>query len=130
MDVTITANTLERYVPTLRASDDDFRLRVVLHDFGMVWQHATVPERELLVAAEPELFDPRWDAFLAAYVEHLCYHADLPAPDWVFTEGRHLGRFWYAGGCFPYERGNTVLTTPAAFEVHGIWFPERELEVV
>ena len=28
------------------------------------------------------------------------------------------------------ERVATILTTPGAFEAHGIWFPERELEVV
>ena len=130
MDVTITANALARYVPTLRESDDDFRLRLVLHDFGMVFQHADDRERTFLVSEEPDLFDSRWDAFLAAYVEHLCYHADIPAPSWVFAAERHLARFWYPGRRFPREKAATILTTPAAFEMHGIWFPERELEVV
>ena len=135
MDVTITANTLARYVPVLRASDDDFRLRVVLHDFGMVFQHATTLDRSFLVSEEPELFDPRWDAFLAAYTEYLeepelfdprwdaflaayteylCYHAAIPTPAWVFTAERHLPRFWYPGRRFPRERAATILTTPAA----------------
>lgn len=130
MDVTITANALARYVPILRASDDDFRLRVVLHDFGMVFQHADTQERMFLVAEEPEPFDARWDAFLAAYIEHLCYHAGIKAPSWVFTSERHLPNFWYPGRRFPRERAATILTTPGAFEAHGIWFPERELEVV
>lgn len=59
MDVTITANTLENYVPALRMSDDDFRLRIVLHDFGMVFQHADNRERSFLVERAPELFDTR-----------------------------------------------------------------------
>ena len=130
IDVTIAANTLDRYVPVLRESDDDFRLRIVLHDFGMVFQHASSEDRRLLVAGEPELFDPRWDAFLAAYTEHLCYHAGIPTPDWVFATERHLQSFWYAGRRFPRERAATILTTPAAFEAHGIWFPAWELEVV
>ena len=130
MDVTITANTLARYVPALRKSGDDFRLRIILHDFGMVFQHADARERAFLVEQEPEPFDPRWDAFLAAYTEHLCRHAGIEAPAWVFTAQRHLPAFWYAGERFPSERAATILTTPAAFEVHGIWFPERELEVV
>ena len=129
-DVTITANTLDRYVPMLREADDDFRLRIILHDFGMVFQHAGPEDRKLLVAREPELFDPRWDAFLAAYTEHLCYHAGIPAPGWVFARERHLPSFWYAGRRFPRERAATILTTPAAFEAHGIWFPAWELEVV
>ncbi len=67
---------------------------------------------------------------VSLYVEYLCYHADLPAPGWVFTEKRYLDRFWFAGKRFPRERTATILTTPGAFEAHGIWFPERELEVV
>lgn len=130
-DVTITANVLANYVAALREeSDEAWRARIVLHDFGMVWQHAVAAERELLVATEPELFDPPWDAFLAAYVEYLCYHAELPAPEWVFGPERYLAEFWFPGPRFPRERAATILTTPAAFEAHGIWFPARELEVV
>ena len=130
-DVTITANVLANYVGALREeSDDAWRARIVLHDFGMVWQHASAAEREVLVTTEPEPFDPRWDAFLAAYVEYLCYHAELRAPEWVFGPGRHLAQFWFPGPRFPRERAATILTTPAAFEAHGIWFPARELEVV
>ena len=112
MDVTITANTLARYVPALRKSGDDFRLRIILHDFGMVFQHADARERAFLVEQEPEPFDPRWDAFLAAYTEHLCRHAGIKAPAWVFTAQRHLPAFWYAGERFPSERAATILTTP------------------
>ena len=130
-DLTITANVLANYVPALRAeSDDGWRARIVLHDFGLVWQHATAAEREVLMAAEPEPFDSNWDAFLAAYVEYLCYHAEMPVPEWVFGAGRYLPRFWFPGPRFPRERAATILTTPAAFEAHGIWFPARELEVV
>ena len=101
-DVTITANVLANYVPTLRHEDDEvWRARVVLHDFGMVWQHADATERELLVADEPEPFDQRWDAFLAAYVEYLCYHADMAAPRWVFKRSRHLSEFWFPGRPVP-----------------------------
>ena len=130
-DVTITANILANYVDALREeSDEAWRARIVLHDFGLVWQHADAAEREVLVATEPEPFDARWDAFLAAYVEYLCYHAELPAPGWVFGPGRHLGVFWFPGPRFPREKAATILTTPAAFEAHGIWFPARELVVV
>ena len=130
MDVTITANVLARYVSALRGSDEDFRLRLVLHDFGMVFQHAATAERVVLLAEEPELFDARWDAFLAAYAEHLAHHAGLEAPAWVGGPRRYLREFWFPGRRFPRERAATILTTPGAFEAHGIWFPARELEVV
>ena len=130
LDVTITANRLACYVSALRDYDDEFRLRVILHDFGLVWQHASPTERIVLVDEEPELFEQRWDAFLAAYVEHLCYRAGLDVPDWVQDESRYLTRMWWAGDPFEFERGSIILSTPAAFEVHGIWLDERELQVV
>ena len=33
------ANQLAEYPPVLRDSDDEFRLRLLLHDFAMVWHH-------------------------------------------------------------------------------------------
>lgn len=130
LDVTITANRMACYVPSLAGYDDDFRLRVILHDFGLGWQHAGATARTVLVAEEPEPFDQRWDAFLAAYAEHLCYHAGLDMPEWAQHERRYLKRMWWAGDPFKFERGSIILRTPAAFEVHGIWIDERELEVV
>lgn len=118
------------YVPALKAGDDDFRLRLVLHEFGMVFQHASAAERVALLAPEPALFDPRWDAFLAAYAEHLAYHAGLEAPTWAAAPQRCLRRFWFPVRRFDRERAGTILTTPGAFEAHGIWFPRRELQVV
>ena len=64
-DPSIVANVLANYVPALRAERDDvWRSRIVLHDFGLVWQHAGHTERIVLVAVEPVAFDRRWDAFL------------------------------------------------------------------
>lgn len=130
MDKSITDNRLVCYVPALRECDDRFRLRVILHDFGMVWQHATPAQRELLVAQEPESVDERWDAFLGAYVEHLCYHAGLTAPAWTRHNSRYLQRMWWPAHYFDFERGSVMMSTPAAFEIHGIWIAERELEVI
>ena len=130
MDKTITSNRLACYVSGLRDFDDKFRLRVILHDFGMVWQHADRRERGVLVEEEPEPFDERWDAFLAAYVEHLCYHAEMVAPAWTQHERRYLKRMWWPAHYFEFERGSVMMSTPVAFEVHGMWIAERELEVV
>ena len=130
LNPTIISNRLADYVSSLATYDDDFRLRVVLHDFGLVWQHAGPQQRKVLVAVEPSLFDQRWDAFLAAYVEHLCYHAGLAVPEWAQRDCRYLKQMWWAGDPFDFERGSVILSTPAAFEVHGIWLDERELQVV
>ncbi len=65
-DPCITENRLACYVPALRGYDDMFRRRVVLHGFGTVWRDTNNAERAVLAAEEPERFDERWDAFLAA----------------------------------------------------------------
>ena len=129
-DSVIEAHTMAAYVSLLRTVDDDFRLRLILHEFGLVFQHASATEREVLLGSEPPLFDPCWDAFLAAYAEHLAYHASLPAPRWAMAPERYLRRFWFPGRLFADERFGAILTTPGHFEAHGIWFPRRELTVV
>ena len=129
-DRTITANTMARYVPVLRDADEEMRLRWILHDFGMVYRHASTAERAFLLLEEPEVFEQRWDAFLGAYAEHLTTRAGAPTPPWARRPCRYLREFWFAPRRFPRERVRTFLTTPASFESHGIWFPERELEVV
>lgn len=124
------ANALWRYVPALRRENDEWRLRLVLHDFGLVWEATPAAERIDLVRREPDHIDLRWDAFLAAYVEHLCICDGIEPPSWVLAPSRHLGAFWYAGGCHDYDRVRTIVTTPITFEAHGIWFPREELMVV
>ena len=129
-DLTITQSTLSQYVPVLRDVDDEFRLRLILHDFGMVYEHAEAAGRTVLLDEEPELFEPRWDAFLGAYAGHLTTRSGAATPVWAQQPCRFLHDFWFAPRRYPRERARTFLTTPALFEEHGIWFPERELEVV
>jgi len=123
-------NALWRYVPALRRENDEWRLRLVLHDFGLVWEDTPIGRRSALVSREPDGIDPRWDAFLAAYVEHRCISDGLEPPAWTLQRERQLREFWYAGGCHDYDRVRTIVTTPITFEAHGIWFPREELTVV
>ena len=129
-DSCIAANRLACYVSALRGYDDAFRLRVILHDFGLVWADADNDERAVLAAEEPEPFDPRWDAFLAAYVEYLCRRDGIQAPGWTRRRCRYLEQMWWAADYFEFERGGVVVTTPTAFEAHGVWIAERDLHVV
>jgi hypothetical protein len=86
--------TLAEYVPRLRKADDDiWRMRIVLHEFGLRWDDTPVDERLELVERVPESINAPWDAFLAAYVEHRCYHDGTP--DWVFAADRYLDGFWF-----------------------------------
>ena len=96
----------------------------------MVWDDADNDERAVLAAEEPEPFDPRWDAFLAAHVEYLCRRDGSEAPAWTRRPGRYLERMWWAADYFEFERGGVIVTTPIEFEAHGVWLAERELHVV
>ncbi len=124
------ANALWRYVPALRNENDEWRLRLVLHDFGLVWEDTPVGQRFDLVSREPDRIDPHWDAFLAAYAEHRCIEDGIDPPSWALRPDRVLKTFWYAGGCHDYDRVRTIVTTPITFEAHGIWLPREELAVV
>ena len=86
--------------------------------------------RPMLVADEPDSVDERWDAFLAAVAEHLCCEAGLGPPAWRHGPPRHLPEFWFAGGCFDFDRARTIATTPTAFDRHGVWLPRDEPVVV
>lgn len=123
-------NRLATYVPTLRECDEILRLRLILHDFGLVWVSTAQGARLALVEDEPAPIDPQWDAFLAAYVEYLCQLDGIDPPAWVTAPVRFLRQCWYPGGCLPHDRVRTIVTTPVAFEMHGIWFPKEELKVV
>ncbi|HWL45406.1 MAG TPA: hypothetical protein VNQ73_20860 [Ilumatobacter sp.] len=124
--------SLAGYVPELRAADDEWRLRVILHEFGLLWETTTPADRPGLIADEPPALDPRWDAFLAAYAEHLSWHLGVAAPDWVFQPGRYLPSMWFAGAppTMRAARVEAVVHSPAAFEAHGVLLPARELAVV
>jgi len=129
-DPCITENRLACYVPALRNCDDAFRLRIVLHGFGTVWRDANNAERVVLATEEPERFDPRWDAFLAAYIEHLCACDGLEAPGWTRAPERYLEQMWWSADYFDFERGRVIVTTPPVFEAHGVWIADSDLLVV
>ena len=124
------SSDLASYVPELRVRADECRLRLLLHDFGLVWQGTPSDERAALVAVEPDGIDDRWDAFCAAYAEHLCTEDGLTPPEWTHATHRRLSPYWFAGGCFAFDRSRTISMTPPALGAHGIWFPRDELAVI
>ena len=122
--------SLCRYVPTLRAEDDLWRLKVVTNHFGLWWESLPVDERLGLSEHEPELFDPRWDAFLAAYVEYKSSEDGLASPAWTQGTCRFLGDCWVAIYDYPELRKWKEANTPESFRRHRIWIPDSELIVV
>ena len=96
------ADYVELLAPAAAEGDDIWCLRLILNEFGHFFCHSNTAERDILVGAEPEPFDRRWDAFLAGYTEFLCAAAGLQAPAWALEPGRYLD----AGG-WPAARSPT-----------------------
>lgn len=128
--VTTWSRTLAECAVALRELDDEWRLRVLLHEFGLTWNDAPIERRLELVAEEPVMVDDRWDALLAAYAEHLCWHAGLPAPHWALDEGRVLAKPWFVAGWSPTLKVEAIVHSPASFEARGVLISDRELAVV
>lgn len=77
--------------------------------------------RRALVARAPELVgDGRYDAALAALVEHLCAEADAPVPRWTDAPGRFAEPWW-----FPADleglRAAALRDSPISFKRHGVF---------
>ena len=64
--------------------------------------------------------DHRYDALLAALAEHLAYHDDLAAPDWVYDEDRFLAQWWFPID-LPAVRAEALVHSPGAFRIRGIF---------
>ncbi|WP_419552808.1 hypothetical protein [Candidatus Poriferisodalis sp.] len=129
-DAPVGRRLLKDFALRLRGCDDEMRLRIVLHEFGLVWEDTPLVARLRLVADEPGPVDARWDAFLAAYVEHRCMHEGITAPAWVYDDARYFDQFWFPGPDLDFFRVEAIVHSPAAFEARRVFLPARELLVV
>jgi transcriptional regulator with XRE-family HTH domain len=82
----------------------------------------------LCVMPPPLTGDRRFDALLAALVEHDLERDRLPVPVWARDPGRDAGGWWVED--LPELRAAVRKATPAAFARHGVWLDAGELESV
>jgi hypothetical protein len=68
--------------------------------------------------------DPRFDAAVAALVEHHLTISRLPVPDWVGQPSRFLGQPWAVS---PHT---DIQDVPKAFRRHGVLLGADELRSV
>lgn len=78
----------------------------------------------LCVTPAPLTGDSRFDAAIAAAVEHHLASAGLPVPAWVDGPGRSLEEAWIPDR---YAGPNIADEAPEAFRRHGVLLAEREL---
>jgi transcriptional regulator with XRE-family HTH domain len=81
--------------------------------------------RVALSAAPPALVgDPRFDAFIAALVEHHLGTSGLPIPAWTSEPARTLDRPWIVD---PFADQSIASETPNAFKRHNVFVDSAEL---
>ena len=78
----------------------------------------------LCVAPAPPCSDLRYDAAIAAVVEHHLQRDRLPIPNWVYEDARVLDCVWVA------TQGVTEDEVPPTFRRHGVLLAESELASV
>jgi len=84
--------------------------------------------RQGMIWDRPKLTgDKRFDAYLAALAEHLCYHYNLRVPPWVEEKERFLDTWW-----FPTEfrslHAIALVESPASFRRRGIFVDHTEFQ--
>lgn len=99
---------------------DSGRRRLIL-EFVEEYRWEPIAQRSSLLEQRPALTgDPRYDAFLAALAEHLAYHDQLHAPEWVQDRDRYLEEWWFPID-LPAVRADALVHSPGAFRIRGIF---------
>ena len=90
--------------------------------------HALSREKQRTALRERvPLTGTRWDALLAAMVEHVAARHGLEAPDWVNEPARFLEDTWVVSEV-PIIRRDALMFSPAAFLRHGAIPDPRDLD--
>lgn len=107
------------YVREIREDFDRATVyRVLMHDLPRRFHQAS-PERQRAVLLErPEVTGTRWDALLAAIVEHIARLHGHPIPGWVNEPERFLDTPWVISE-YRTIAIDSVLYAPGAFIRHG-----------
>jgi hypothetical protein len=110
----------------LTANEDDKIRWKLVWEFLEEYRWEPAENQPPLLQAEPDLVgDERWDALLAALIEHLAAQHDLAPPP--LTQTRVLQRPWFPAE-LPSQRAEALVRAPAAFRKHGVYLSARDLE--
>ncbi len=111
------------------ASRDGEALRIA---FGFVahFDHAHAEERVRLVERRPpSTGDARYDALLAALVEHLCAKTGTPIPAWVEDPERFIEPWWFVSGLSRLH-ASALVQSPISFARRGVFICDGALACV
>ena len=103
------------------ARDDHERYRMLISDLPRRYHGASRDLQARSIEDSPRLTPTKWDALLAAMVEHLAICHNLPVPKWCGEPELSLRIYWQPipayGSGFP---GIVSRDTPGAFLRHGV----------
>ncbi len=92
--------------------------RTLIHDLPRRFHLASPAERRALLAERPALTGTKWDALLAAVVEHIARLHEEAVPAWVEEPERFLDTPWVISDMRAIGI-DSVLYAPGSFIRHG-----------
>lgn len=99
-------------------ADDSSRYRALMHQLPLRFHKLRRAEQAAALLEPPPLTGTRWDALLAAVVEHIARLHGHSVPEWVDEARRSLERPWVISRN-PVIAADSLLYAPAAFIRHG-----------
>ena len=91
---------------------------MIVHDLPRQFHARSHDEQREALAERVPLTHTKWDALLAAMVEHVARLHGHAVPAWVEEPERFLDATWVLAGT-PLIRLNSLMYAPAAFLRHG-----------
>ena len=127
-DATQPALTLDGYIAAIEEGWTDDELgRAILHDLPRRF-HALDREAQIaMLSKAPRLTETRWDALLAATMEHIATLHGHRVPEWAEHPARFLRESWVMPK-IGWMRSNALAFAPAAFIRHGTFPDPREFD--
>jgi len=120
MQNTTIAAVASEIASTIAEDDHPMAVRLAL-DFARLWDREPPDRRAALVAQGPlPCGDSRYDALLAAIVEHLCERDGLPAPSWALDPSRFLETWWFVSG-MQRLHATALVQSPISFARRGVF---------
>ncbi len=116
----------ERVSQCLAAGSEQDAWRLLLQ-FVDDFRGSAITGKIFLTKEAPGLIgDSRYDAAIAALVEHLCSESDIPIPDWTGLPGRFFEPWWFPAG-LPALEASALRDSPISFKRHGVFITARAL---
>ena len=101
--------------------------RAILHDLPRRAAEMEHADRDAMLNERPALTATRWDALLAAMVEHVAQLHGHAVPEWVEDRERFLDIPWVVPAGASMRR-DAVRFAPAAFIRHGALPDPKDLD--